>query len=168
MKNIKGEMEMKYEIKQKIFSFGESFIIKDEQENPRFAVRGQIFSFGNKLSVENLMGNELVYIEQKLFKFLPEYSIFIRGEQVATVKKEFTFFTPKFYIESNMGNYDMQGEIFSHEFEIMKDGEAVASVSKQWFSFSDTYGVDISQNENQAFMLALVIVIDQVLYDNKK
>jgi uncharacterized protein YxjI len=161
-------MEMKYEIKQKIFSFGDKFIIRDEIESPRYAVRGQIFSFGKKLSIEDLDGNELVYIEQKLFKFLPEYNIYIKGEQVATVKKEFTFFAPRFNIESNMGNYDMQGEIFSHEFEILKGYDVVASVSKQWFSFSDTYGVDISENENQAFMLALVIVIDQVLYDNKK
>ena len=159
---------MKYEIKQKIFSFGDSFTIKDEGGNPSFVVRSQLFSFGNKLSIENLEGNELVYIEQKLFKFLPEYIIYIRGEQVATVKKEFTFFTPKFNIESNMGSYNMVGEIFSHEFQIIKNGGMVASVSKQWFSFSDTYGADISQNENQAFMLALVIVIDQVLYDNKK
>lgn len=159
---------MKYEIKQKIFSFGDSFTVKDENDNPRYAVRGQVFSFGNKLSIEDLEGNELVYIEQKLLKFLPEYSIYISGEQVATVKKEFTFFSPKFFIESTMGSYNIHGEIFSHEFEIIKNEETVANISKQWFFFSDTYGVDISEGENQAFMLALVIVIDQVLYDNKR
>jgi len=49
----------------------------------------------------------------------------------------------------------------------MKNGVPVAVVSKKFFSFSDTYGVDIADNENHAFILALVIVIDQVLHDNE-
>lgn len=158
---------MKYQVRQRIFSFGDSFTIKDEYDNDMFIVQGEIFSFGNKLKIQNLNGQELVYIEQKLFKFLPEYDIYIAGKHVANVQKEFSFFTPSFSINSINGNYEMNGEIFSHEFEISKNGRVVVSVSKEWFSFSDTYGVDIEDSEDHAFMLALVIVIDQVLYDKK-
>lgn len=157
---------MKYKIRQRIFSFGDNFTIRDENETPHFIVRGKVFSLGDKLSLEDLNGNKLFYIEQKLFKFLPEYSIFQNDTQVAKVKKEFTFFKPKFNIESSFGRFDMEGDIFSHSFQILKNGRVVAEVSKKWLSFSDTYGVDIADGENQAFLLALVIVIDQVIYDN--
>ena len=46
-----------------------------------------------------------------------------------------------------------------------KDGKRVAKISKGLISFSDTYSVDI-YSENEAFILALVIVIDQILHDN--
>ncbi|MGF7057577.1 uncharacterized protein YxjI [Brassicibacter mesophilus] len=158
---------MRYQIRQKIFSFGDNFTIKGENEEPKFIVRGKVFTLGDKLSIEDLNGNKLFYIEQKLFKFLPEYSIFQDETQVAKVKKEFTFFKPRFYIESKFGSFDMEGDIFGYNFEIIKNGKSVVTVNKRWFAFSDTYGVEIDDRENQAFLLALVIIIDQVIHDNK-
>lgn len=157
---------MRYKIRQKIFSFGDNFTIKNENDEPMFIVKGKVFALGDKLSLQDLNGNELFYIEQKLFKFLPEYSIFQNGVQVAKVKKEFTFFKPRFNIDSNFGKYEMTGDIFSYNFQVLKNGRSVAAVSKKFFSFADTYGVDIDSQENQAFMLALIIVIDQVIHDN--
>ncbi|MFZ5353191.1 MAG: LURP-one-related/scramblase family protein [Bacillota bacterium] len=159
---------MRYLVRQKIFSFGDNFAIKNEEGYECFYVRGKVFSLGDKLRIEDALGNEVAYIEQQLFRFLPEYYIYTGGQVSAVVKKEFTFFKPKFTIESSLGRYEIDGEIFSHDFQIVKDGYIVATVSKQWFSFSDTYGVEISENEDQGFMLALVIVIDQVLHDNNK
>jgi uncharacterized protein YxjI len=158
---------MRYLIRQRIFSFGDNFTIRDEYEQDRYIVRGKVLSFGDKLKLEDLNGNELFYIEQKLFKFLPEYHIYADGQQIATVKKQLSFFTPKFIIDSVYGSYDMQGNIFAYDFQIYKDGRIVASVSKKWFAFSDSYGVEIDDSEDQAFLLTLTIVIDQVLHDDK-
>lgn len=158
---------MRYQIRQKIFSFGDNFVIRGENEEPRFIVKGKVFSFGDKLSLQDINGNELYYIEQKLFKFLPEYHIFNNAAQAAVVKKEFSFFKPRFLIESRYGSYEMEGNIFGYDFQIIKNGRIVAVVNKEWFSFSDTYGVEIDNNEDQAFLLALVIVIDQVIHDNE-
>jgi uncharacterized protein YxjI len=159
---------LRFKIRQRIFSFGDSFIIKDEYDNDRFEVQGKIFSIGNKLKIFDMAGNELVYMEQEVFHLLPRYNIYLNGDLAACVKKELSFFKPSFTIQSNMGNYTIDGDIFSHEFEIMKNGLRSAYVSKAWFSFSDSYGAEISDSENQAFMLAMVIVIDQILYDRKK
>lgn len=158
---------MRYQIRQKIFSFGDSFTIKDDLDQDRFLVKGKVFSLGDKLRIEDVFGNELLYIEQQLMRFLPEYYIFSGEQQMARVKKELSFFKSRFVIDSSMGEFEMNGDFFSHDFEILKNGAVVAVVSKKWFSFSDTYGVEISDEENQAFIIALVIVIDQVLHDNK-
>jgi uncharacterized protein YxjI len=167
MKYWRGGKHVRYQIRQKVFSFGDNFVIKGENDEPRFIVKGKVFSFGDKLSLQDLNGNELYYIEQKLLKFLPEYHIFQNGRDMAMVKKEFSFFKPRFFIESQYGSYDMEGDIFGHDFQVFKNGRAVAAVSKRWFSFSDTYGVDIKDDEDQAFLLTLVIVIDQVIHDDE-
>ena len=41
----------------------------------------------------------------------------------------------------------------------IRDERPVAQVSKRWFSWSDTYGVDITGDEDPVFILALVIVL---------
>ncbi|HOB20534.1 MAG TPA: LURP-one-related family protein [Candidatus Atribacteria bacterium] len=159
---------MRYVVKQRVFSFGDNFTIKDEAGNDCFVVKGKVFTFGDKLSMYDMYGQELVYIEQKLFRFLPEYSIYYKGQLYATVKKEFTFFRPRFNIHSHVGSYSIQGEFFNLDFSIFKGGRHVATVSKKWLSWGDTYGVDIADDEDHPFILALVIVIDQVLHDDSK
>lgn len=157
---------MKFIIRQKVFSFGDNFTIKDEMQNDRYLVKGKVFSLGDKLRIFDMAGNEIVYIEQKLFKFLPEYNIYLYGQHAARVKKEFKLFSHKFNIESSMGQYTVDGNFLGFDFNIMKNGMLVTTVSKKFFAWSDTYGVDISPSENEAFMLALVIIIDQVVHDN--
>lgn len=157
---------MRFMIKQKIFSFGDNFTINDELGNPHYLVRGKVFSLGDKLRIYDMQGNELIYIEQKLFKLLPEYTIYYNGSPAAKVKKEFTFFKPKFNIESYIGNYTIDGNFWGMDYVILKAGSFAAQISKKWFALRDTYGVDISDDEDHAFILALVIVIDQVVHDS--
>ncbi|AFS79325.1 hypothetical protein DUF567 [Gottschalkia acidurici 9a] len=157
---------MKYIVRQKIFSLGDIFNITDEFGKPIFQVEGKIFSIGNKLNIYDMNEKHLIYIEQKIFKFLPEYNIYIRDIQVARVKKQLTFFKSKFDIESNYGNFEIDGDIFDYNFSIYRNGRPIASVDKKYISFSDTYSVNIAEGEKDEFILALVIVIDQVLHDN--
>ncbi len=158
---------MRYLVKQKIFSIGDKFTIRDENENPVYQVVGKVFTIGKKLDLYDMDDQHLAYIEQKIFRFLPEYYIYRDEELLAQVKKEFTFFKPRFNIDSHYGNFTIEGNIFAHEFNILKNGRTVAWISKKWISWSDTYTVDINDDEDQAFILSLVIVLDQVHHDNK-
>jgi len=157
---------MRFKVKQKIFSFGDNFVIRDEWDREQYMVKGKVFALGDKLRFYDMSGRELLYIEQKLFRFLPEYTIYQGSRPIATVKKEFSFFRPRFNIWSTMGDYRIEGNFFGMDFSILKNGSVVAQVSKKWFSWADTYGVDIDDTENYAFILALVIIIDQVIHDN--
>ena len=42
---------MKLYIKQKVFSWGDKFTVKDEAGRDRYYVEGEIFTFGRKLHV---------------------------------------------------------------------------------------------------------------------
>ncbi|TYQ12961.1 UNVERIFIED_CONTAM: uncharacterized protein YxjI [Acetivibrio alkalicellulosi] len=158
---------MRYIVRQKIFSLRDSFTIKDEFENDVYIVKSQLLSFGNKLRIFDTQENELCFIEQQLFRLMAEYNIYTEGELSATVKKKFALFKNDFDITSSKGQYYVDGSLFAYEFNIYKDGKLVGSVSKKYFSFSDTYGVEINDEEDQLLILALVIVIDMVCHNNK-
>lgn len=156
---------MKYKIKQKVFSFGSNFSIKNEFDEDVYIIQGQVFTMGRKLRLFDIQDNELIYIEQQLLNFLPVYNIYINGEVAATIKKKFTLFRKEFIIESDEKNYTVEGDLLAHEFSIISEDKQVAQVSKEWFAFGDTYGVDIYESENHPFILALVIVLDQVCHE---
>jgi uncharacterized protein YxjI len=46
----------RYQIREKIFSIGDAFKIKDELGRDVFTVRSKIFSIGNKLALEDITG----------------------------------------------------------------------------------------------------------------
>ncbi len=159
---------MKYLIREKIFTFADRFRIEDENGHSQYEVVGKILSLGNKLNIYDMSGREVIHIEEKILRFLPEYMIFREGNLIGKIKKELTFFRPKFYIESSYGHFTLGGDIFHHNFNILRNGKNIAWINKKWISLSDAYGVEILDEEDQAFILAIVIVLDQIFYDGNK
>lgn len=82
---------MRFLIKQQVMSLKDRFYVKDEDGRDRYFVEGEFLSFAKKLRIYDENNNEVVYIEQKLWNFLPEFDLFMNNEKVATVKKNGPF-----------------------------------------------------------------------------
>ena len=54
------------------------------------------------------------------------------------------------------------GNIVDHEYEIERDGDVVANISKKWFRVRDTYGVEINAGEDEAMVLATVVALESM------
>ena len=55
---------MKLYIKQKVFSWGDKFTVKDSNGEDRYFVEGDVFSWGKKLHVYDMHGNEAAFIRK--------------------------------------------------------------------------------------------------------
>ena len=88
--------------------------------------------------------------------------------QLGVVKQKTALLKHKMKITSVYGEYMLEGmDIASRSCTIAKEGRIVATVSKKFFAMSDTYGVEIVGEEDHAFILALVIILDQLLFNQK-
>ncbi len=155
---------MKLYIKQKVFSWGEKFTVKDEYGYDKYIVEGEIFSWGRKLHVYDTVGNEVAYIKQEVWSFLPRYYVFCGNNQVAEIVKEFTFLFPKYSVEG-LG-WDIEGRFMAHDYEITKNGQIIVSISKEWMTWGDSYELNIRNPEDEIVALAVVLTIDCVLAAN--
>jgi uncharacterized protein YxjI len=153
---------MRYAMKQKVFSFGDKFAIQDETGAAAFYVDGRVFTIGHQLSFEDAQGNELAFIRQKLLAMGKTYEIFKGESHFATIQKElFTFLHCTFEIHvDGQGDLEAHGNLTDHEYEITRGGQTVAQISKQWFTWGDTYGVDVADGEDPVLILASTVVID--------
>jgi uncharacterized protein YxjI len=161
---------MRYVMKQKLFSWGDDFRIQNEAGQDMFFVDGRAFSFGNKLSFQDMAGNELAFVQQKLLSWGPTYEIYRSGQLAAIVKKQlFTFFNCRFTVDvPGPDDLEAQGSFTDMEYTFTRGGQTVAQVSKKWFSWSDTYGVDIPEGQDDVLILASTVVIDMVCHADKK
>jgi uncharacterized protein YxjI len=161
---------MRYVMRQKMFSLADSFQIKDEEGRDAFVVNGKVFSLAKQLSFQDPLGNALLSIKQELMTFAPTYEIFKDDSPIAEVKKElFNVFSYRFSIDLP-GSPPMvaTGNFLDHEYVISRGESPVATVSKQWFTLTDTYGVDIGAGENDVLVLAITVVIDMVCHPDHK
>lgn len=161
---------MRYVMRQKILSLAENFTIKDEQERDVYLVKGKLFSFGDKLSFQDIAGNELVYIDQRLLNWGPTYELWRGAELLAVVKRElFSFIHHRFTVDvPGPNDLEAEGDFLDHEYAFTRGGSVVATVSKRWFSWTDTYGIEIADGEDPVLLLASAVVVDMVCHDDGK
>lgn len=160
---------MRYVMKEKLFSFTDSFVIRDENGNDVFQVRAKLLSFGKKLSFRSMDGEEVAAINQKLLSFKPTYEIERDGKTVATVSKDFfTILRHRFTVDvPGPDDLEAAGSFLEHEYTFTRHDAKVATVSKHWFSVTDTYGVEVGPGEDAVLILASAVVIDMVCHEKE-
>ena len=151
---------MKLYIKEKVFSWNERFSVKDENGWDKYFVEGEFLSLGKKLHLLNIHGEEVAFIQQKLLTLLPRFTVSVAGRQIAEIRKEFTLFFQRFVIDG-LG-WVVEGSIWEHEYEIRRNGRPIVYISKEWFTWGDSYVLDILDPADELLALAVVLTIDCV------
>lgn len=152
---------MKLYIKQKVFSWSDRFAVKDEYGEDRYFVEGEFLSLGKKLHVFDRKGNEVAFIRQKLWTFMPRYSVFAGDRMIAEIAQRFSLLFRQFTIDG-LG-WQVDGSFMAHDYEITKDGRAIVTIHKQWMTWGDCYELDIMDSADEIMALAVVLTIDCVL-----
>jgi len=157
-----------YRIREAFWSWGNDFSITDKDGNAVYRVDGAAFSWGDNLSLQDLQGNELAQIKQRLLSFKPVYELRVGGQLFAQVVKEWSWFNKQFTLDvPGPNDYTIDGSFWQHEFTFKRSGRRVATVSKNYWGWTDSYGVEIADGQDDVAILCACIVIDQVLHDDK-
>jgi uncharacterized protein YxjI len=156
----------RYQMREKLFAIGDDFWIETGGGERAFKVDGKALRLRKTLVVETPSGEELFTVRERKLSVRDKMSIERGGDSVATVKKALIGIRERYNIDlDGGGELHAKGNIVDHEYEIERDGRTVAQVSKRWFRVRDTYGIEIAAGENDAFLIAATVCIDQMAHD---
>ncbi len=159
---------MRYQLRQKLFAFGDDYTVQDETGADRYIVDGKVFSLDHTVTISDMQGNEEAAIHQRLIALLPTYEIMRGGQELAEVRKKLTLFREGFTVDiPGPDDLEVEGDLLDHEYVFLRDGQTVATVSKQWFSMTDSYGVEVASGVDDVLILACAVVIDLVNEDQR-
>ncbi len=155
---------VKYRMREKMFAIGDDYWIDDGSDAHVFKVNGKALRIRDTLVIEDPSGSELFTIQEKKLHIRDTMAIERDGEVVATIKKALVSpLRDRFSIEVRDGeDMEAKGNVVNHEYKIERGGDAIAEVSKRWFRVRDTYGIDIQPGQDDAFLLAVTVCIDQM------
>jgi uncharacterized protein YxjI len=147
-------------LKQKVFSLGGKFTVKDQQEKDVYYVEGSFMKVPKTFTIMNTSRDEVALITKKTFSFLPKFFVKVNGREVLMIKKEFSFFKARYTIDA--AGIEVHGNWWDMEFQVIQRGDVVGKVSKEWFTWGDSYKVQIMDEKMEAIIIALVVAIDCV------
>ncbi len=154
----------RYQMRQKVLAIGDDFWIEDEHGAHAFKVNGKVLRARETFILESPSGEELYKIQKKAMHVHDTMKVEREGKDVATIKKALiTPFRDRFSVELDDGTeLSAKGNVVDHEFEIERDGETVAEISKRWFRVRDTYGIEVAPGQDDPLILAVTVCIDEM------
>lgn len=157
----------RYRMQEKLFAIGDDFWIENQEGRRAFRVNGKVLRIRDTLMLETTNGEELFSVQSKMLHVRDTMNIERGGRKVASVKKALVSpLRDRFSIDVEDGeDMEAKGNIVDHEYKIERNGDQVAEVSRRWFRVRDTYGVEIEPGQDDAFVLTVVICIDQMTHD---
>jgi len=158
-----------YQMRQQMFSIGDDYWIENGAGQRAFKVDGKALRIRKTLVLEGADGRELLTIKEQLVTIHDQMEIKAGETHVAVVKKALISPLREHYtVElARGGEWKVHGKITDHEYKIEGPEGAVAEVGKKWFRVRDTYGIQVSPGQDDALVLAVAIVVDQISHPRR-
>jgi uncharacterized protein YxjI len=137
------------------WSLLERFEITDGSGIPQFEARGHL---GSRISLHDGTGQEVADIRKHLMT--DTHEVYVGGQQVAQVRHA-GIFGDKYDIESAYGNLNARGHFDGGDYTVSHGGTPVARMVRQ-LSLREKFAIDVADNENHVFLLALVLAIEAI------
>lgn len=145
-------------IKQRVFSWSDTYDVYDEAGNVKYFIKGEFLSVGHRLHVCDAMGNEIGLIKEKILAFMPEFEIEIDGAVCGRIHKKFSFFKPRYDVDF-MG-WRAEGDFLGWDYDVYSGCSSIMHISQQPLRWGDTYIIDFENLADEIAGLLLVIAID--------
>ena len=157
----------RYQMREKLASIGDDFWIENGAGQRAYKVDGKALRVRDNLKIKDMQGNVVAEIQEKIARVKDTMDIARTGQTIATVKKALV--TPlrgRFSVNVAGGaDMDVDGNVLGHEFKVTQGGREIAEISQKWFRVRDSYGVEIQPGQDDALLLAITVVIDQLTSD---
>jgi len=149
-----------FRMREKMMAIGDDYWIEDDDGNKVFKVNGKAARLRETFILEDTQGNELSKIQEKKLTVRDKMTIEC-GDAHATVRKRLLGIRDHYIIEVDGGeDLKAHGNIVNHEYEIERDGDTVAEVSKKWFRIRDSYGIQLAEDQDVPLILAIAVCVD--------
>lgn len=149
---------MRMLLRQRVFSWLDSYDIYDDAGNVLYTVRGQL-SWGHCLQISDAAGRHVGTVREAVLTWLPRFDLYVGDTYVGCIQKKFTLFSPAFTLDVN--GWTISGNWLEWDYAIQDaSGRCVATIAKQLLNWSDTYAIDVADEADALAALMVVLAID--------
>ena len=159
------EPATRFQLSEKLIAVGDDYWVADEQGRRAYKVNGKALRIRDTWVLEDPDGREVATITERKLSVRDAIHIELEDGE-ATVKKALVGVRDRFHVDVDGGeDLKIHGNVVDHEYEIERDGDTIATVSKKWFRVRDSYGVEVHDLADAPLLLAATVAIDAMSHD---
>ena len=153
---------MRYQMRQKLLSVGNDGEIFDEQGNVVYHADGKFWTVQDRVDVIDTQGTTVATLHSKLLSLQKTFVVEIAGQEAVELVRKFFAFRKSFDIQLASGqHWGLQGSWGDHAFTITGDGgETIATISREWITIADAYGIDIADGQDDLLVLMVLVALE--------
>jgi uncharacterized protein YxjI len=157
---------LRFRLQEKLMSIGDDYWIENDSGDRMYKVDGKALRLRDTWRLEDRQGTTVAQIQEKKLSLRDRIVIELPGGRTATVKKALIGIRDRFEVDVEHGDdLKVHGNIVDHQYEIERDGDRIAEVSKKWFRARDTYGIDVYDPQSVVLLLAVTVAVDAMSHD---
>src|SRR6476659_1355665 len=134
-----NDNKLRFVMREKLLAIGDDYWIEDADGNKAFKVNGKALRVRDTFKLEDSEGNEVAEIQERKLSIRDKMNIERGGKDLATVHKRLVGIRDRFIIDlKGGGELKAMGNVLEHSYEIKRDGDVIAEVSKKWVRVRET------------------------------
>lgn len=157
---------MQLTFKQKMSIILDNFDVYDEKGNIYFIVKGKFTWLTRQFEIYDCNNNLVGELKEEVSILLPCFTMIENGQTVGIIKKEMTFFKPKFTLSCSA--WIIEGNWVERHYVISNYDEVVATIDRKLISMFDTYYLDITNEEDALKVLMVVLAIEIISLNGRR
>jgi uncharacterized protein YxjI len=155
----------RFQMREKVMSIGDDSWIEDEDGAKVYKANGKALHLRKLFVLEDADGSEVARIQERVLT-VRDKMVIERDSGSASVHKALVGLRERYHVDVDGGaDLKAHGNFVDHEYEIERDGETVATVSKRWFRVRDTYGIEVADGADDVLLVAVAVCIDAMSHD---
>ncbi|MDR0934762.1 MAG: hypothetical protein LBM03_00430 [Erysipelotrichaceae bacterium] len=159
---------VRFYLKQKVFSIGDSYKFLTEAQELVFKAKGSIFAIPKRYKLYDANKNFIGMAKKSFWTY--NYTISFGGVKVIKIRWKFAFMTAKYSIEYLDGSrhLELKGDFADFHYQVLEDGKLAAAISKKILSWGDTYEIDCDETLMKPALMALITIAIDDIYERRR
>jgi uncharacterized protein YxjI len=159
-----------YHLRQRLMAVGDDYWVQDAAGQRVYRIDGKVARLRKTLLMELPDGRELYKLKEHVINVRDTMAIEGRDGTVALVKH--ALINPirerfSVHLEKDGDEWDVHGNVVDHEYQVTGPAGRIGEVSKKWLRVADTYSVEVEPGQDDALVIAVAIVIDEMAHPHK-
>lgn len=153
---------------EKLVSFRDKVKVMTPNREELGYFQGKIIKIGNTYRLRDLQENPIITVHEKIVSMRSSYKFYDGGEDddsklIGKLKRKLVSVKPNYWFEdpNEKKIFTMKGNIWALKYKILQEGKEVAEISKKLFKIKGTYRVKIQPDvsDDMAILILGIVVM---------
>ena len=151
----------RFRVQERIALIAADRWVEDDQGERVFQVDEMAMAKLNAFILRDPHGIEVAKLQDTHPEEEDATDIMREGRSLGTVRRSRAGLVHRYVFDAaDGGSLEVHGHVGRYDYEIRRDGNVVAVVSKKWSRAHDAYAVEVSAGEDEAMIVAAAIAIE--------